>query len=530
MIKRALPLICFLFASLCARASDLYFGPTSAGSNSGTSCANAYAYNDSAHGWSTSASQVAGNNLHVCPGSWTFGNGAVILTTANGGTSANPITLIADQGSVTLKAGYFNAGGAIQITKPYWVINGVNYTNLTIENTSNGTRGGKCLEGSCSTQQASQFINFNYVNNVTIKNLSVVNNYVLTPGANDTWCFNNCQPANTSIEYLGSSNVQIDHVLCHDTWNCFNGWGNNTVLSYTTVYNAAAATWWIGAQSPMATGVVIHDNWWYGSGAWWTSGDDFHLENAHIENDPYTLSGMMIYNNKFGPENNDHYDRGAQTAHVYLSGSVSGLLFFNNICANSPTDFMPCVEANNGFPKGSFFNNTFFVGAGQAGAEGYSFDDNTVTNATFENNVVLQGNGLVAQNGAFASGGLDFNAYDSGTQQQFGYHGNNEATLAQWQSATKQDAHAIYQSFASLKVNADGTLQSGSPIVGLGTNLNNLGITALQTGAPQYFGVDGACGTGCVPRSSSGAWDAGAYPSGSGGGLNPPTGLVAVVK
>lgn len=522
------PLFVILVCAWTAAASDIYFAQTAAGSNNGTSCANAYAYNDSAHGWSVSSSQVAGNRLHVCSGTWTFGSGAVILTTSNAGTSSNPIQLIADQGSVTLQAPYFNAGGAIQITQANWVINGGSYSNMTIQNTSNGTPGGGCVVGACSKQQASQFINFNGASNVTVENLTVANNYVLTPGASDGWCFNNCQPSNTSIEYINSNNILIDHVLCHDSWNCFNGWGNNVTISYTTAYNVAAASWYIAAGN--VSGFQVHDNWWYGTGTWWTAGDDFHLENGHFETDGGSATGMMIYNNKFGPENNNHYGAGAQTSHIYISGNVSGLRFFNNLCANSPTDFMPCFEATNGMPAATIVNNTFFSGAAQAGSEGYSFDDGSITNLVFKNNVVVHGNGLVAQNGSFASGGLNNNAYDSQTPQQFGYDGANKTALSQWQNATGQDARAIYQSFSSLMVNADGTLQSGSPIIGLGANLGSLGIAALQSGAPQDFGVEGGCGSGCIARGS-GAWDGGAFPYSSSGGNppNPPSNVVAVV-
>ena len=49
-MKRSIfPVILLLCAPSCW-ASDTYFAATSAGSNNGTSCANAYAYNDGTHG------------------------------------------------------------------------------------------------------------------------------------------------------------------------------------------------------------------------------------------------------------------------------------------------------------------------------------------------------------------------------------------------------------------------------------------------------------------------------------------------
>jgi hypothetical protein len=106
-------------------------------------------------------------------------------------------------------------------------------------------------------------------------------------------------------------------------------------------------------------------------------------------------------------------------------------------------------------------------------------------------------------------------------------------------------ATASYSSWTSLGYDAQSvqsqpnlnstpyTLQSGSPAIGLGTNLTSLGLSALDTGAPQTFGAGGSCGNECLVRASSGTWDAGAYPySSSPVGATPPappTDLTAIV-
>lgn len=98
-------------------------------------------------------------------------------------------------------------------------------------------------------------------------------------------------------------------------------------------------------------------------------------------------------------------------------------------------------------------------------------------------------------------------------------------TLASWRSVTGQDANSIT---TNPNLSASYVPNTGSPVIGVGTNLTSLGITALDTGAPQTFGVTGACGTGCLSRPSSGAWDLGAYQSGSAvAAPNPPTNLTA---
>ena len=57
-----------------------------------------------------------------------------------------------------------------------------------------------------------------------------------------------------------------------------------------------------------------------------------------------------------------------------------------------------------------------------------------------------------------------------------------QATFAAWQVASSSDAHGSYGQEANT-VNADGTLQAGSPAIGAGLNLTSLNITALDSDA-----------------------------------------------
>jgi hypothetical protein len=514
----SIPLLVILIGVSPAFAKDIYFAPTSAGGNNGTDCADAYAYSDATYGWNQSSQQSAGNNLHVCSGTYTFAKGATILTSVNSGSSGSPITFIADQGVATFQAPYFSASGAIVIGNSYWTINGAN--NLTIQNTLNGTPGGSCIGGSCSYQQASRFIALNCTTcNVEIKQLTLADDYVHTAGSAD----GTGQPGNIGIIFLGSSNVTLDYITCHDSWTCFNGWGNNILAYNNTLYNCAAG-WWFGSNAPTSS-LVVHDNWFHDTGLWWTAADDFHLEDFHIfaNSGSGSVSGLQVYNNHFGPENNSHYSTGAQTAHFFNEGPSVSPEIFNNLFDNGTTDFMPPIEISTS-TGGSFtvsnaliVNNTFLGGytGGGTGDENVILDSG-VKGLTFENNVVTAGAGLVNQPGVFASGGLNQNAYDNGTSAPYAYQGNNEGSLTAWQSATGQDAASLYASIATLKVNSDGTLASGSPAIGLAVNLSSLGITALNSDKNGN------------PRPSSGAWDAGAY-NGSSGALSPPTKLQAAV-
>jgi len=118
----------------------------------------------------------------------------------------------------------------------------------------------------------------------------------------------------------------------------------------------------------------------------------------------------------------------------------------------------------------------------------------------------------------------DFYNLTQGMQAGSVYNGS----LAAWKTSTGFDAHSIS---VNPNLTALFALGSGSPAIGSGTNLWSLGIVGLRTGAPQSFGAGGSCGTGCLARPSSGAWDMGAYPhSGtSAQGPNPPSALSSAV-
>jgi hypothetical protein len=151
-----------------------------------------------------------------------------------------------------------------------------------------------------------------------------------------------------------------------------------------------------------------------------------------------------------------------------------------------------------------------------------------------ENNLILSGNATYIYTDGVA-GDLalaDYNSYQTpaGANPFYGPTAcPSGASFASWKSNCGFDVHGQN---TSITVNAAPfTLPSGSAAIGTATNLTSLGITALNTGAPQTFGVSGSCGTGCVPRASSGAWDGGAYPYQSGSaGPNPPSGLSAQVQ
>jgi parallel beta-helix repeat protein len=534
----SLPLLLILMCALGAAASDIYFAPNAAGANNGTSCANAYAYNDGAHGWNQSAQQAPGNNLHVCSGTYTFAAGATIISAVNAGTSSSPITWIADQGAVMMQAPYFSGSGAIAAGNSYWVFNGAN--NLTAENTLNGTAGAACVGGPCSFQQSSYFVRVS-ANNVTIENMQLLHTYVHVPNnpSGDSCC-----STLYGIYSLGNNNVTISGNTLSGNRVALTVWGSNLVISHNTMTDNSAA-WWFGSGSATSN-VLFHDNSMTNVANWMNGG--FHLEFVHLFTFSGAVTGAQIYNNYFG-------DDGANccgTAKLYHEGSSNGEMIFNNFfVSNDGVSYLPGIEFETETSGGGFshvnptiVNNTFSGGAVLTAGNTDFFYDTGVSGLTWQNNVALGGKTIVSFGSpGYASGGANYNLYENTSADMgatpFGSPcgGSGCATLPAWQAAlpsgSGQDLASVFDTMASLKISAStGSLSTGSLAIGAGTNLTSLGIAALNTGAPETFGAGGSCGTGCLARPASGAWDIGAFPfsAATSSGPNPPTGLTAAVN
>lgn len=525
-MSRRVYVILFVFTIfmwvLSAAASDIYFAPTAAGSNNGTSCANAYAYNDSTHGWNTSSAEQAGNTLHICSGTYTASAGATLVNTVNSGTSSNFITLIADQGAATFQSPYFSSGGGVDLNNQYWIFNGDN--NLTIQNTLNGSSGASCPGGACGNQQQSVGIYVNASANVTVENTTIGPVYVHS--GNDTCC-----TTLYGIVGLGVNNLTISGNTFTYARVAIDAWGSNFLASSNTCTNDAACAWY--GSGSATSNVVYSGNVMSNLSAWVTSGDNFHLEYIHLFTFNGALSKLQVYNNYFGSPQATC----CQTAAVYLEGSYVSPAIFNNVFYNAKNgiDYIPAIEFETQTGGGGFsitapvvVNNTFLGGGAISGSYSFSYDVG-VSGLVWQNNVSTGNETLVTWGSSgFANGGVNYNAYeninsDSGSMQMFGYDGSNENSMSSWTgslpSGSGQDSASILDTLSTLAINSpDGTLQSTSPARGLGTNLTSLGIAALNSDKNG------------VARPGSGAWDAGAYQFGSGSAPQPPTDLAAVVN
>jgi hypothetical protein len=538
-------------ATFCglAAASDIYFASTASGSNNGTSCANAYAWNDGSNGWNKSGQQQPGNVLHIC-GTINFPANATALNTVNSGTNGNPITLKWEAGAI-LQAPYFNTGGnaagAIQIGNSYWTLDGG--TNGIIQNSLNGDPGATCPGGACTNEQGtSQLIVIaGSSSNVIVQNLHAGPAFVRQMNAKDQGIDNtqvvsiigsNVHVTNNSLTggyqmiALGvqnQSNIEVDH---NDVTNC---------AHCTSIGYAGTGT--------TATNIRFHDNHFAGNNALYDDVEgntNYYHVNAFIiflDSGACTncsINQLQIYNNlcdglwsKLGQLNSCIFmdEQG--------SNRIDGYAIYNNVDNiqdgnfQGPSGAELISESQTSGNSNSFImNNTVY----QSTADGTCMHVNYPTSLTLKNNIFFNCGYQYLNNDSQSNPIYDNNTWYSTIGSGSGWIISGQhctgsgCSFPQWQNMGL-DTHG---QFANPNLNTTTfALPSGSVAIGSAANLTSQcgSFPALCQGAPQTFGYNASCGSGCLPRPSSGAWDAGAYPYASGDPPpNPPSGLTAVVN
>ena len=526
-----------LLSAAAAKASDIYIGQNPAGAGNGADCANAYPekWFNTPSSWGNSAAQIGpGTTVHLC-GTFTGNANTTELTFLGSGTAGNVITLKFETGAI-LTSPAWSANGAIALNgQSYILIDGG--TNGTIQNTANGTSGNTgCLNGSCSISQDSRGI-FNGGSgghDLEIRNLVIHHIYIRTPNSTDVTngahsggiglgnVGNNILIHNNQVSY-SNCNIEVDAMTTGTTtgWKIY----NNTVHE---------ANWNIefgghGTGSSLS-GTLVFGNDVSGAEQWDTTADTFHHDGIFTFSVPsgMTQTNTFIYNNYF------HGNWGFNvTSPLYLDNDgvgygdvMDGNYVFNNVfdgtgqSAHTANGQFYVFGTSNTY----VFNNTF-VGNGAAGGKNDSGGAANVqagaTNYNFQNNIVVAFEAVIAVQDTSTLGTIDRNDYYNLVAANccafFNYHGTWYNSIAAWQAAGHGDRNS---STSDPKLSSGFVPQAGSSAIGLGTNLTQLGILALNS--------DRAA----VPRPLIGAWDAGAYVSGSSGlsnAPNAPTGLVAIV-
>jgi len=545
------PLLAFIFlfafsALGFASASDVYITPD--GSSQGVCTTNPQtpAWFNSGSNWGSGASQIGpGTKVHLC------GTITAELTAQGNGSSGAPITIFFESSAKISVPACDNTNGCLNIdSKSYIVIdggtacgpvtscasneeaNGIGTPQTgTIESTLNGTSGGPCAAGPCSMGVSSRGISAVNATNIEIKNLIVRNMYVHS-SSND---IPNLSSDSGILSFQGTNSVSyaIHDSTIHDGRELITyAPGNSDVgpqFYNVNLFHTAGAIKIAGSNSnSQLHSLIVHDSHIHDLFNW-DAGDcvhAFHLDGIHM----WGLSGGVNQNISFYNNLIDGNFGRCQTGTVFFEGENDNVQIYNNVVMTTYT------QNNNGMVNVNgtnfqVYNNTI-DGAESGGDLCFNVGRPSGSPAIkFQNNIVAGCNTLI-----LTQNNPTIQVWDQNVYGQCSNTGCNSGTpfvvnggagfysFAQWKAfCSNCDSHSQYgaaMTFAGL--NADGSLQSSSPAVGLGANLYGLGMTVLDSDTS-----DGDIRTP-TSRPTSQAWDGGAFNYGT--KPNPPTALTATVK
>jgi len=523
-MRKSLPLailISLLFAlPTLSVAKDIYITQNTAGSDSGTDCADAHSVS-----W-FNTNQSAGNTYHMC-GTFTGGAGSTMLS-VSGGSAGSTKTILFEAGAGFTApvwgsgSGAFPAGGAINITGSYVTIDGG--TNGYINATLSGAAGTNCPGGKCAYDRSSAGIVVSAsATNVEIKNLKIQNIY-LCNGASA--CNTNWYTANILV----GTSAHNSNLSIHD--NDLSGAGTQIFVEYSggdlsniDIYNntLAGGYWGVavgsGSSGNSTSNVNIHGNTISGCTDWSNEYNNGGAGNG------YHCDGIIVYStataNLFNIYNNYISESGPVTANVFCTyGSSSPgatCNIFNNILRiNNPTcsgvGGGRAIWAHGGSGSHQIINNTM-VGVNSSC---YLVElESPTTVSRFVNNILATENFGVENQQTGNLSSVDYNLYNM-TSAVWNYGGYK--SFAQWQ-ALGFDVHGVS---GSPNLDSNYKLQSGSAAIGAGTDLTSLCSSNLSQLCIDRAGV---------ARPSTGSWDIGAYQfSSQSATVAPPTGLSATVN
>jgi hypothetical protein len=507
--------------SAAASAANIYIAQNAAGGNTGADCADAFSvswFNSSAN-WGSGAGQIGpGTTVHLCAGTYSFPGGTSCgLSFQGSGSSGSPITLIADQGAVTITAPYWDGsanGGAICASgNNYITINGVSTSNLVLQASANGSGLANQADYAFGVWALSS-------NNLIVENLTVSNIYVHTQCVSPyTGCDEGGQ--NTGAIAAQGSNVTITGNIIHDAKWCLTGGvgGNvtvaNRVISNNTIYDCDhGVAVGVGDTNGVLNGLLIYGNDISNAYVWDDnpSVNNNHHDGIHIwsYNSGDSITGALIYNNYI------HGNWGASWNSALFAEAMTGMpgaYYFNNVLRDQSTlPHQGCGDICMEVDGVSILNNTIdnSGAAGQGSVAINHYGTNTIT----ENNVVYGAYGAIDFNSGSSYAKVDYNNY-----YNIGSAGwNNGGSFSSWQSSCSCDSHS---SAANPNLGAnDTTTSTSTALIQKGANLTALSIPSLD--------LDKA-GLSRPPAPTN--WDIGAYQYNSGDPAPAaPTGLAAIVQ
>jgi acetyltransferase-like isoleucine patch superfamily enzyme len=557
---------------------QLYFAQTAQGSGNGTSCANAYAYNDSTYGvnGTQTASWVAGNTINLCGTITVPAGGGVVVN--GSGTSSAPITIYWQPNAI-LQAPYFSNGIYLD-GRTYITINGG--TNGILQNTANGSGLANHIE------DTGIYFADKGANNITVENLTIANIYVHNPPVMLTsmtgttaMCSGTCglsAGAFVQIEKTSSSACNAEVTITSATSISF---------SYATISDCTSATGGDAADETIhaaqseciaARGSditiannVMHDAGWCVRQFVQIGSANVSIYNNRIYNIDHgwitgtagsgtTVGPFSFYSNQVGPFSNwndssalNHYHHDG--IHCYSPGApghLSALNIYNNVFNSGTTETSgftgeifieganhsaPCSDNTSPI---NIFNNVFLgmtpiqngyvvVGTGAVSMFNNTCIDNNPADVTSGGGscyhlVGATGPGTVNFQNNVATSSFNLIGLSTAVSSitiDYNVYANGGKAAFSYTSTWPPSKFSSWRSAIAGDVHSTyiasaGLSSTGVPSAGSAISGAGTNLTSLCAELPPLCYTTSAGNTVTpVARPANGAWDVGAYPAAS---------------
>lgn len=477
--------------SAFAGLSQLYVGQTVTGSANGTSCASAIpvTFFNGAINWGDGALQIGpGTTVHLC------GTISTPLTAQGSGVSGSPITILFEP-NAKISMGTCNTVCLNLNKRSYIVVDGG--TNGIIEDTANGT--------GLANKNDDRGIQAYTVSNIEIKRLTIQNIYKFVCCGSDG--------AGRGIDVWGATQTSIHNNFVHDALkgivfslgNNVAPSSNNAIYSNrisNTSWNIAYVSASEGIGAVADNGAVIHDNDLRVQSLFCTGVSNFyHNEALHVftqTGSDNTIANLFVYNNYVHGEvcpagGSTNYTAVLKFSADPAPAQITATIFNNLIVVTGLHTSNALILLGNGNGIYGVYNNTLDASGGDQSQMGIEIGNPATMDA--KNNLFLSVRiaEYLDTGSTTVKGNTNDFYHPAGS---YFYRGAGFLTFAEWQSQTGNDAHSIT---SAPNLNVRYFPNTGSPVIGVGTNLTSLGIAALN------FDKAG------VLRPLSSAWDLGAY-------------------
>lgn len=524
---RQLLCIILLYGYAVGSATTVFITQNGAGTKDGTTLGNAgncdavantpqstCAFFNNASNWGVGAAQIGPDTTVIVSGTVTASAGAGgYLNFQASGTSGHWITL---QITGTVQSTHWAAngggsgclGGAVCMSSRSFVTLDGAGTGV-IQNTDNGS--------SLGSQVASLGIDAYSCTSCSFTNIAVNNIYVNVTGNSTIG-----DSSTVRCMEITGSNLTIDHFTSHDSGWCivdfFANGDTNLTISNSTFSNYGHGLALATSGANAFTNLFFFNNDLGATANWSAPGCFSHQDGIHMFGVPgSSIDNTYVYNNYF------HGDWGTcPTGFVFVEAAGSGTpsnlknsYWWNNVMIvnpGSPPDTSGWFELAQGASGVQKVIDNVMIGAnnGTGGDNTACMVMQNLSGLTYQNNVVSTcGNPVTISSSTLTA--VDHNVYGPSCQNGgncFVWNGSFKGSFSAWKTACACDATASIQTNTPL-LNADGSPQSGSPVIGIGTNLSTTATGNLAT--LQNDTTKGGSRSAIARPGGSTPWDVGAY-------------------